>query len=177
MGGGVASVTVIVSTQTFSKSRRAVTARQRRVIELAALGTPIAEIAKQMGSVRVDTIQDLLDRALANQAEELRSEGAWERAYALHIARLDALMAAWMPKALAGDDKAADKVDKWLTHLERVGGLAAPQRLEAAVVVEDGADTRANVIAAVLARLDDVKIRQQIIDGDVIADEAEESAS
>ena len=166
-----------MSMQTFSKSKRAVTARQRRVIELAALGTPIAEIAKLMGSVRVDTIQDLLGRALANQAEELRSEGAWERAYALHVQRLDMLMATWMPKAIDGDDKAADKVDKLLTHYERLQGLAAPQRLEAAVVVEDGADTRATVIAAVLARLDDVKIRQQIIDGDVIADDAEESAS
>ena len=170
-------MTVIVSMQTFSKSKRAVTARQRRVIELAALGTPIAEIAKLMGSVRVDTIQDLLGRALANQAEELRSEGAWERAYALHVQRLDMLMAVWMPKAIAGDDKAADKVDKLLTHYERLQGLAAPQRLEAAVIVEDGADTRATVIAAVLARLDDVKIRQQIIDGDVIADDAEGSAS
>ena len=170
-------MTAIVSMQTFSKSKRAVTARQRRVIELAALGTPIAEIAKLMGSVRVDTIQDLLGRALANQAEELRSEGAWERAYALHVQRLDMLMSVWMPKAIAGDDKAADKVDKLLTHYERLQGLAAPQRLEAAVIVEDGADTRATVIAAVLARLDDVKIRQQIIDGDVIADDAEGSAS
>lgn len=162
------AVTAIVSTQTFSKSRRAVTARQRRVIELAALGTPIAEIAKLMGSVRVDTIQDLLDRALANQAEELRSEGAWERAYTLHVQRLDMLMSAWMPRAMAGDDKAADKVDKWLSHYERLQGLAAPQKLETAVVVDDGGVTRAGVVEAILARLDAVKLRQQIIDGQAV---------
>jgi hypothetical protein len=99
------------NTATFSKSKRAVTARQQRVIELAALGVPMEKIAKMMGSVRIDTIRDLLDRALAAQAETLREEGAWERAYVLQTARLDMLMRTWMPKALAGDDKAADKVD------------------------------------------------------------------
>jgi hypothetical protein len=164
------------NTATFSKSKRAVTARQQRVIELAALGVPMEKIAKMMGSVRIDTIRDLLDRALAAQAETLREEGAWERAYVLQTARLDMLMRTWMPKALAGDDKAADKVDKWLTHYERLQGLAAPQRLEAAVTVDDTSVGRAAVIDAVLARLDDVKMRQQIIDGQAVEVTAEETS-
>lgn len=164
------------NTATFSKSKRAVTARQQRVIELAALGVPMEKIAKMMGSVRIDTIRDLLDRALAAQAETLREEGAWERAYVLQTARLDMLMRTWMPKALAGDDKAATMVDKWLSHYERLQGLAAPQRLEAAVTVDDASVGRASVIEAVLARLDDVKHRQQIIDGQAVEVTAEETS-
>lgn len=167
-------MTIIAST--FSRSPNAVTARQRRAIELRALGMPLDQIAKSLGGVRVDTIKELLDRALANQAAVLREEGAWEKAYVLHMHRLDMLMAAWMPRALAGDEKAADKVDKWLKHYEAVQGLAAPQKLEAAVTVDDGAgvDGRAAMIAAVLARLDDVKSRQQIIDGEAVDADGEE---
>lgn len=162
-------------TSTFSRSKNAVTARQMRVIELAALGMSWAEIAKEMGSVRVDTIQDLLRRALAAQAEHLRAEGAWEAAYVIHMRRLDMLMACWMPRALAGDDKAAAQVDKWLTHYERVQGLAAPQRLEVEATVDDQTDNRSALVAAVLSRLDDVKLRQQIIDGTAVDAEAEEA--
>ena len=163
------------NTSTFSRSSTAVTARQRRAIELAALGTPLDVMAKMLGSIRIDTMQNLLRRALANQAAQLREEGAWEAAYVLHTQRLDMLMATWMPKALAGDDKAAALVDKYLTHYERLQGLAAPQRLEADVKVDQGVG-RADVIAAVLSRLDDVKLRQQIIDGTAVDAEAEEVA-
>jgi hypothetical protein len=167
---------VIASMQSFSKSPRMVTARQRQIIELAALGTPLEQIAKVMGSIRIDSVRRLLDRALAAQAETLREDGAWERAYVLQTTRLDMLMATWMPKALAGDDKAATMVDKWLTHYERLQGLAAPQRLEAAVTVDDASAGRASVIEAVLARLDDVKMRQQIIDGQAVETTAEETS-
>lgn len=161
-------------TGAFSRSKNAVTARQRRAIELRALGLPLAKIAEMMGSVRVDTIQGLIDRALAAQALELREAGAWEAAYVLHTERLDMLMRAWMPRAMNGDDKAANLVEKLLTHYERLQGLAAPQRLEAEVKVEQGTG-RADVIAAVLSRLDDVKLRQQIIDGTAVDAEAEEA--
>lgn len=163
------------NTQAFSKSKNAVTARQRMAIELAALGLPLDEMARRMGSIRIDTMQDLLRRALAAQAQHLREEGAWEAAYVLHMRRLDMLMEKWMPLALEGDEKAADKVDKWLTHYERVQGLAAPQRLEAEVTVDDQQPDRAALVAAVLSRLDDVKIRQQIIDGTAVEAEAEEA--
>jgi len=168
-------VTVLASTQAFSRSKNAVNARHQKVIALAALGLDMKTLAKEMGSIRVDSVKHLLSRALAAQAETLRAEGAWEQAYTLHITRLDMLMAVWMPRALAGDEKAADKVDKWLTHYERLQGLAAPQKLEAAVIVEDGTDMRATVIAAVLARLDDVGLRQQIIDGTAVDTEAVEA--
>lgn len=161
-------------TGAFSRSKNAVTARQRRAIELRALGLPLTKIAEMMGSVRVDTIQNLIDRALANQAQELREAGAWEAAYVLHTERLDMLMRAWMPRAMNGDDKAANLVEKLLTHYERLQGLAAPQRLEVEATVDDQAGSRAAVIAAVLSRLDDVKLRQQIIDGSAVDAEAEE---
>lgn len=163
------------NTSTFSRSSQAVTARQRRAIELAALGTPLDVMAKMLGSIRIDTMQNLLRRALANQAAQLREEGAWEAAYVLHTQRLDMLMSVWMPKALAGDDKAAGIVDKCLTHYERLQGLAAPQRLEVEATVDEVGDSRAAVIAAVLSRLDDVKLRQQIIDGQAVDAEAEEA--
>lgn len=162
------------NTSVFSKSKNAVTARQRRAIELRALGLPLTKIAEMMGSVRVDTIQSLLDRALAAQAEELRETGAWEKAYVLHTERLDMLMRAWMPRAMNGDDKAANLVEKLLNHYERLQGLAAPQRLEVESTVDEVGDSRAAVIAAVLSRLDDVKLRQQIIDGTAVDAEAEE---
>lgn len=170
-------VTADVVASTFSRSKMAVTARQRQAIELRARGLPMDQIAEIMGNIRRDTLTSLINRALSAQAEELREEGAWERAYILQTARLDLLMATWMPKALAGDDKAADKVDKWLTHYERLQGLAAPQRLEVEATVDDRtADARAEVIAGVLARLDDVKKRQQIIDGGTVDAEAVEEA-
>lgn len=175
MGPVVTDIVVGRNTQAFSKSKNAVTARQRRIIELAAMGIPIAEIARQMGSVRVDTAQDLLRRALAAQATQLREEGAWEAAYVLHMRRLDMLMEKWMPLALAGDEKAADKVDKWLTHYERVQGLAAPQRLEVEATVDEPGDGRAALVAAVLSRLEDVKHRQNIIDGGVVDVDPEEA--
>jgi hypothetical protein len=164
-----------VIASTFSRSKVAVTARQRQAIELRARGVPMDQIAEIMGNIRRDTLTQLINRALSAQAMELREEGAWERAYILQTTRLDLLMATWMPKALAGDDKAADKVDKWLTHYERLQGLAAPQRLEAEVTVDDRTDARAEVIAGVLARLDDVKKRQQIIDGSAVDAEVEEA--
>lgn len=164
-------------TSTFSRSKNAVTARQRLVIELAALGMPLDQMAKRLGSVRVDTVQDLLRRALAAQAEHLREEGAWEAAYVLHMRRLDMLMEKWMPLALAGDEKAADKVDKWLTHYERVQGLAAPERLQVETTVEerDHDAARAAVLMSLMARSRDIQERQNIIDGQAVEAEAEEA--
>lgn len=173
--GPVVTAELVVAT--FSKSRKAVTARQRQAIEMRARGMTLETIAAALGSIRIDTVKQLIDRALSAQAEELRDEGAWERAYVLQTERLDLLMATWMPKALDGDPQAADKVDKWLTHYERLQGLAAPQRLEVETTVDDRtADARAEVIAGVLARLDDVKKRQQIIDGQTVDAETVEEA-
>jgi len=169
----VTDIVVGRDTSVFSRSPAAVTARQRRALELRALGLPLDKIAKMMGNIRVDTTKALIDRALEAQARHLREDGAWEKAFVLHTERLDMLMRTFMPRALNGDDKAASQVEKLLTHYERLQGLAAPQRLEAEVTVDDRTDARAEVIAGVLARLDDVKQRQQIIDGSAVDAEVE----
>lgn len=165
------------SNSVFSRSKHAVTARQRRAIELRALGLPLAKIAEMMGSVRVDTIQDLLDRALGAQARELRESDAWEKAYVLHTERLDMLMRAWMPRAMNGDEKAAGLVEKLLGHYERLQGLAAPQRLEVEASAEerDTDAARAALLVSLMARSRDIEQRQNIIDGqavDVVAEDA-----
>lgn len=155
------------------------TAREQELIRLAALGYNLAAIAKMLGGVRVDSIREALKRALGKQADILREEKAWERAYALQMTRLDMLMERWMPEALGsgeGAPWAADYVIKLLDRFERVQGLAAPQKLEltgTGAVGEVPDSERVAAVSVVLARLMEVASRQKVIEAQVVDETGE----
>lgn len=106
-----------------SFSPTAVTARQRLAIELFAAGLKVPEIGRRLGGISDSGVRKLIRRALDRQAAALRADGAHERAAAQFWQWHGQLMTAWMPRALALDDKAADFVAKLLALYVDVKGL------------------------------------------------------
>lgn len=106
-----------------SFSPTATTARQRLAIELFASGLKVPEIGRQLGGISDSGVRKLIRRALDRQAAALRADGAHERAAAQFWQWHQQLMTAWMPRALALDDKAADFVAKLLALYVDVKGL------------------------------------------------------
>lgn len=102
-------------------------ARRMRVLQLAGNGHDRAYIARTMGLADRTNVSRLLRKALEELAIELRETGAWERARALHIARLEAMINAWMPSILNEevefDAKKADMVLKALAQIAQVSGF------------------------------------------------------
>lgn len=101
----------------------AVTARQREVLRLRALGTPVPEIARQLGGVTESAVWKLLKRALIAQAAELRSTEAFETSLALQMIRYELLLSKWFPRAMALDKDAADVALKLMSQIADVNGF------------------------------------------------------
>lgn len=159
--------------RSFSPS--ATTARQREIIRLMALGVKMPEIARQLGNITESAARKLGRRALVAQAAELRSMAGFEVALALHMVRYEMLLSVWMPKAVAGDDKAADLVGKWLGQIADINGFK--QVLKGAPGDGDDAPAPADLVAGVLDRLEQLHERlrpSNVIDGDVVDEEEEE---
>lgn len=154
----------------------AVTARQREVIRLRALGTPVPEIARRLGGVTESAVWKLLKRALAAQAAELRTTEAFEAALALHVARYEMLLSPWMPKAIALDKDAADVVLKILSQIADVSGFKSI-KLVPDTGPADRVSAPAAMIASVLDRLEQLHERHNAppatIDGETVEEEQE----
>ena len=150
------------------------TARQREIIRLMALGVPMHKIAAELGNITESAARKLGRRALIAQAEDLRSAGAYEAGLALYLTQYQMLLAVWLPKALAGDEKAADLCSKYLVQIGRVSGYEAIQRDPGDG--DDDGPAGADMVAQVLDRLEQLHERLKpptTIDGEVINEEKE----
>lgn len=159
-----------------SWSPSATTARQMEVIRLLAIGVKYPAIAKQLGNITESAARKLGRRALVALAKDLRSMAGFESALALHMVRYDMLLAVWMPKALAGDDKAAQICGTYLGQIADINGFK--QILKADQLQGDDAPAPADLVAGVLDRLEQLHHRLNpggVIDGEVV-DEQDEDA-
>lgn len=153
-----------------SWSPSAATARQRKVIELLAMGKQVPQIAREL-AITDNAVWKLMRRALANQAKDLQTPEGFDRAKALYLLHHDAMMATWFPRAVGThpDEKAADIVMKLMSLYADVSGLKAPVKIEP---VGDGVElARPEVVALVLDRLDELAARStppKEIEGEVV---------
>lgn len=115
-----------------SFGRKATTARQRKAIDLLANGLTAEQAAQELGGITVNGVRKLWNRALAAQAADLRDADAYERGLTVVMLRLEKMLAAWMPKALALDKDAADIALRTIGLVMKVCGYdtqgSRPQR-------------------------------------------------
>lgn len=153
-----------------SWSPSAVTARQREVLRLLCLGVKYPEIAKQLGNITESAARKLGRRALVAQARELRSMEGFETSLALHMLRYDMLFATWFPKAVAGDEKAAQLVGTWMGQIADINGFK--QILKSDQLGGDDSPAGADLVAGVLDRLEQLHARHfgggEVIDGEFL---------
>lgn len=148
------------------------TARQREIIRLMALGVSMPNIARQLGNITESAARKLGRRALIAQAAELRATGSFEEALALYLLRVEMLIAVWLPKALAGDEKGADLTHKYLSMVADVQGFKTMPRDFGAGDGDQPAP--ADLVAGVLDRLEQLSQRlNPVIEGHVVDDEQE----
>ncbi|WP_029893374.1 hypothetical protein [Nocardia brasiliensis] len=98
--------------------------RQSKALQLRLTGMPYNEIAEQLGyadgSGAWRAVDAILKRVESEGADELRK---------VETLRLEALFRAWMPAALARDEKAAGVVLRCHDRLVKLHGLAMPERV------------------------------------------------
>jgi len=107
--------------------------KERQVLELRRSGATYEEIAKATGYATAQGAYLAYGRALKRT---LNNAGAQE-AREMELDRLDRLQRTWWPKALAGDDRATDRVLKIMEHRARYLGLYAPTKVQMEAVVYD----------------------------------------
>lgn len=134
------------------------------------------QIAQELGNITESAARKLGRRALIAQAADLRATGSFEAALSLYMIRIEMLLAVWLPKALAGDEKAADLAAKYLSQVADVHGFKTMPR----DFGQNGDDGPASddLVAAVLDRLEQLHQRltpTATIDGEVVDDEEETS--
>lgn len=154
------------------------TARQYEIIRLMALGVSMPEIARRLGNITESAARKLGRRALIAQAADLRATGSFEAGLALYLYRYEMLLAAWFPKAMAGDEKAADLVGKYLVQIGRVSGYENITRDPGSG--DDDGPASPDLVQSALDRLEQLSQRLNpaapTIEGEVIDDEPAESA-
>lgn len=147
----------------LGRHRTKLRARRMQVLQMAACGHPYTYIAKFLGVTTTRQVRKLLDRALAELAEELRDTHAWERAQALHLQHHRELLAVWLPKAIEGDAKSTELALDILDKIGRVSRFHMPPAPVDPGPVQDPAGGRTpltpDVIADVLAGLATVAAR------------------
>lgn len=137
----------------------AVTARQREVLRLRALGTPVPEIARQLGGVTESAVWKLLKRALAAQAAELRSMEAFELALALQMMRYELLLSKWFPRAMSLDKDAADVALKIMSQIADVNGFKSLRIVPGQGRTGEPPIAPQTLVTAVLERLEQLSDR------------------
>lgn len=165
-----------------SFSRSATTARQREAITLLANGVTAKEAGRKLGGITENGVRKLWARALRAQAREMRSADAYERGLAQLMLRLEALLATWLAKGIAGDKDGADISLRTLALIMRVCGYDDQRTTRPQI--GDGGDTAepghaqplpAAQLAGVLERLEDIGNRlatseQPVIEGQLAPD-------
>lgn len=152
------------------------TARQREIIRLMALGVPMPKIAQQLGNITESAARKLGRRALIAQANDLRAAGSFEQALALYLIRVEMMLSVWLPKGLAGDEKAAEIAHRYLSMVADVHGFKTMPR-DFGNGNDDG-PAGDDLVNAVLDRLEQLHQRlNPTIEGEVIDDEEEGSTA
>lgn len=112
-----------------SKAQRAKAAEKRaKAVAMRLAGADWNSIAKAVGYASPGAACTAVDEAL--KANLRQQHDKTEELRQLAVMRYDRLQAAFWPKALKGDPKAADVVLKCLAGRERVEGTAAPTKME-----------------------------------------------
>lgn len=132
-----------------SKAQQAATAeRRKKAIALKIAGLDYQAIADQLGYAdRASAYKDIeraLQKALKEEAQEVSALRT------LTVQRYDRLQAAYWPKALQGDVKAAEVVLKILAQRSKIEGTEAPARL--AVDAQVTETTQEDIELAALVR-------------------------
>lgn len=83
-------------------------ARRMEIMRLSANNHDDAYIAKVMGLSERTNIARIRAKAIEETAQYLRDQGAWERERVKHLARIEALLTSWMPKAIGSEEVEAD---------------------------------------------------------------------
>lgn len=111
-----------------SNAQSAATAeRRKKAIALRIAGMDWQGIADQLGyASRGAACQDVSRALEKNRAEEAEQADLLRH---LTVQRYDRLQAAWWPKALKGDPKAAEIVLKVLAQRAKIEGTEVPARL------------------------------------------------
>lgn len=131
-------------------------ARRMKVLELSANNHDDVYIARTLGLSDRVKVQRLRARALEELAEELRDQKAWDRAKAMHLARIMNLLQNWTPKALGSDEdspKYADLVLKALAQIAQVSGFNTIHVHTTGETADDPEHTTEADIKAVLSSL------------------------
>lgn len=151
------------------------TARQREIIRLMALGVTMPEIARRLGNITESAARKLGRRALIAQAADLRAAGSFDEALALYLIRVEMMLSTWLPKAFAGDEKAAEISHRYLSMVADVQGFKAMPRDSGAGDADQPAP--ADLVAGALDRLEQLaqRLNPGVIDGQVVDDEEEET--
>jgi len=107
--------------------------KERNVLEMRRAGATYEEIAKATGYATAQGAYLAYGRALKRT---LNNAGAQE-AREMELDRLDRLQRTWWPKAIAGDERATDRVLKIMEHRAKYLGLYAPAKVQMEAVVYD----------------------------------------
>lgn len=112
-----------------SKAQQAVTAeRRKKAIALKIAGLDYQAIADQLGYADRAAAYVDIDRALKKNLDEEAEQVALLRH--ITVQRYDRLQAAWWPKALKGDAKAAEIVLKVMAQRAKIEGTEAPAQVD-----------------------------------------------
>lgn len=107
--------------------------KERQVLELRRGGATYDEIARATGYATAQGASLAYSRALKRTLMDAGSEELRE----MELDRLDRLQRAHWFKALAGDEKATDRVLKIMEHRARYLGLYAPAKLQVEATIYD----------------------------------------
>lgn len=169
-----------------SFGKAATTARQRQAIQYLANGLTAKEAGQRLGGISENGVWKLWNRALRAQAKDMRSLDAYEIGLARVLIRLEALLAPWLIKGIAGDKDGADISLRTLALIMRVCGYDNPASTrpqvgdgggEPAVDTGAGRPLDASTVAGVLDRLEDISKRLnsaaggEVIDGQLATEQ------
>lgn len=100
---------------------------QHRALQLRIAGMPYWEIAETLGVEEWQAVEWVTSQLQGLRGEEVRNADV---ARQLHLERLDALMQASWPKALAGNADSATIVLRCMERSSKLLGLDAPQKVD-----------------------------------------------
>ena len=123
--------------------------RESRVIPLLLQGASLREVARTLGVGRTTVMKDR-NRILARWVEETKIDR--DQFAALVSARYEAVLDAFWPQAMEGDEAAAATVVRVLKSLREMYGLDEPTRVDARVSDMAGAEGAGTLIDRMRAR-------------------------
>jgi len=146
--------------------------RQRQAIALKLAGASYVQIAAKLGYASTETARSIitkgLDASLQENAKELRK---------IHYGRLEHMLMLVWPRVNTGDQSSIQTALTIMDRMERLYGLAAPQKIDVnhgvreTIIVADG--DRDNYLRALQEAASAI---DEVVDAEVVSD-SEEGAS